>query len=66
MRTRRQYAPIPKPSYEDLVRALEHYADQYCEGHCKKDSDSSAFMGCGGCRARVALQPLYTTVDSTK
>lgn len=33
--------------------ALEHYAEQYCEGWCKEAGGS--FEDCGGCKARAAL-----------
>lgn len=38
-----------------LEGALEHYADQYCEGWCKDAPPQANFDDCGGCRARAAL-----------
>lgn len=37
----------------ELLEALKHYADTYCEGWCKESCGS--FDDCGGCRARAAI-----------
>lgn len=38
--------------------ALEHYADQYCEGWCKDAPAKAHFDDCGGCKARLAIAAL--------
>jgi len=40
---------------DPLRRALEHYADQYCEGWCEQSGDCANFDDCGGCLARRTL-----------
>jgi hypothetical protein len=37
----------------ELLEALKHYADTYCEGWCKESCGS--FDDCGGCKARAAI-----------
>lgn len=37
------------------LKALRHYADQYCEGWCKDAPVNANFDDCGGCRARLVL-----------
>jgi hypothetical protein len=44
-------------SAPDMVAALDHYADQLCEGWCEQSPDCAHFDDCGGCLARrVAWQ----------
>jgi hypothetical protein len=38
---------------QELLEALKHYADTYCEGWCKESCGS--FDDCGGCKARAAI-----------
>lgn len=37
----------------DLLEALNHIAETYCEGWCKESGGS--FDDCGGCKARAAI-----------
>ena len=45
-------------NHHELVKALEFYADQYCEGWCKEFG--GYFDDCGGCHARHALAKATT------
>lgn len=36
----------------DMIAALDHYADQLCEGWCDQSSNCADFEDCGGCLAR--------------
>lgn len=36
----------------ELLEALNHYADQLCEGWCEQSPDCAHFEDCGGCLAR--------------
>lgn len=46
--------PSPPPAGAEF-KALEHYADVYCEGWCKEAPAHANFDDCGGCKARLAL-----------
>ena len=37
----------------ELLEALKHYSNTYCEGWCKENGGS--FDDCGGCKARAAI-----------
>lgn len=49
-----------------LREALEHYADQYCEGWCEQDAGCANFDDCGGCLARRALSQHSPASDCDK
>lgn len=36
----------------EMVAALRHYADTYCEGWCEGAHERARFDDCGGCLAR--------------